>query len=419
MESTMPEARLDGWKEIADHLKVSARTAQRMEGVGLPVHRLPAPSDSQVKKQRVYAFKSEIDAWLRSAPAGIEEVARADAPPFAPSRRRALWVGAAVLVVALGGGAAFLLFRRPREPVSAAILPGNKFVVLAEDGAVLWSKQFAGYLSPSTQSWRVIDLDGDSRKEVLLAAREERNNAPDEHSLVCFNGDGSVRWRYVPGGPVRWNGFDYPNQYQMGDFSAEGRLKGGRRFTAVLANHRPYYPAQLSVLDPEGHVIGEYWNTGYLWTLDVIDVDGDGQDEIALGGINNVHHGPALAIVDHDLKRAISPVPDGFAPSFERGRERAYVLLPRTDAADVLGVDSRVKKVVRSAEDHLEVSLEIADGSHTSERLYYLDRRLHPQRLDFLENFVALHKRLEQEGRLDHALDESEKGRLMRFEHLR
>jgi hypothetical protein len=54
------------------------------------------------------------------------------------------------------------------------------------------------------------------------------------------------------------------------------------------------------VLDAEGHRIGEYWNPGYLWTLDVIDVDGDGQDEIVVGGINNVHQRPALALVDHD-----------------------------------------------------------------------------------------------------------------------
>ena len=52
--------RLDSWKEIAGYLKHSVGTVQRWERrEGLPVHR-----HSHLKRDSVYAFVAEIDAWL-------------------------------------------------------------------------------------------------------------------------------------------------------------------------------------------------------------------------------------------------------------------------------------------------------------------------------------------------------------------
>jgi adenylate cyclase len=56
--------RLDSWKEIARYLGREVRTVQRWAlERSLPVHRLPGGD-----RPRVYALKSELDAWLRSGP---------------------------------------------------------------------------------------------------------------------------------------------------------------------------------------------------------------------------------------------------------------------------------------------------------------------------------------------------------------
>jgi tetratricopeptide (TPR) repeat protein len=53
---------LEGWKAIADHLRKTERTVQRWEkNKGLPVRRLRA--DPAEEQGRVYAYKSELDAW--------------------------------------------------------------------------------------------------------------------------------------------------------------------------------------------------------------------------------------------------------------------------------------------------------------------------------------------------------------------
>src|SRR5215813_11197614 len=56
------EDRLDSWKEIAKYLKRSVRTVRRWEAdESLPVHR-----HLHHNSGTVYAFKSELDAWLAS-----------------------------------------------------------------------------------------------------------------------------------------------------------------------------------------------------------------------------------------------------------------------------------------------------------------------------------------------------------------
>jgi len=61
-ERVSEDNRLDSWKEIAAFLKKDVRTVQRWEKVaGLPVRRY-----SQDKAGGVFAYKSEIDEWLRS-----------------------------------------------------------------------------------------------------------------------------------------------------------------------------------------------------------------------------------------------------------------------------------------------------------------------------------------------------------------
>jgi Tol biopolymer transport system component len=54
--------RLDGWKAISEHLGWHSRTVMRWEHLrGLPVHRVPGGH-----RNAVFAFRQEIDEWLKS-----------------------------------------------------------------------------------------------------------------------------------------------------------------------------------------------------------------------------------------------------------------------------------------------------------------------------------------------------------------
>ena len=64
-----PEERLDSWKEIAGYLKRDVTTVQRWEKrERMPVHR-----HLHDRMGSVYAFSSELDAWVQSRKLRLEE----------------------------------------------------------------------------------------------------------------------------------------------------------------------------------------------------------------------------------------------------------------------------------------------------------------------------------------------------------
>jgi hypothetical protein len=133
------DKQMRGWKPIAQYLQVSVRTAMRWESTrDLPLRRLSGgPKDS------VYAFRSELDAWMRSAEtahpetenpalhAGDERSAAALAQSVPPetitegwpagsrSRPRLIVLTGAVVVVSVCLVVAFAVTRQRPEPISS------------------------------------------------------------------------------------------------------------------------------------------------------------------------------------------------------------------------------------------------------------------------------------------------------------
>jgi Tol biopolymer transport system component len=117
-ENFSARGRLDSWKEIADYLKRDTRTAIRWEQErGMPVHRVPGG-----KRQAVFAFTDEIDAWLLSQEAQPSSETAQGAPVVkkGKEKRRAranLGVGVVIgaCLVAGLGIAGFFLARSRRS----------------------------------------------------------------------------------------------------------------------------------------------------------------------------------------------------------------------------------------------------------------------------------------------------------------
>ncbi len=61
---------LESWKEIAAYLNRSEKTCRRLEQeLGLPVHRL-----EETPKARVFAYKEEIDSWIKETQHSAKEI---------------------------------------------------------------------------------------------------------------------------------------------------------------------------------------------------------------------------------------------------------------------------------------------------------------------------------------------------------
>ena len=351
--STEDKNLLTSWKEIATYLGRDVRTCLRWERkFGLPIHRLDPKSD----KSRVFAYKEELDRWLRQAKTGRSRVRGSHSQiPFM-----------AGLFLVIGAVAAALLWFfkdrfSPGEPADFAI-KGSELAVLDDGGHVLWRydtglenlcaeetyrAHFQFRRSENTAKLPFLlmkDLNRDGRREVLFSLQTQDETREGE--VFCFDRKGRPLWHFRAGRQMKCGDKTYSGDFRIHGLLAEDCDGNGQLEVIVVSVHRPSWPCQLALLDAQGSLKGEFWNAGYFNDLGFADLDGDGIKEIIAGGNHNESGRGCLAVFNSKSISGGSPQA-AFAyrcPGLGPGSELFYVLLPRTDVdqTDCYPVDAVV-----------------------------------------------------------------------------
>lgn len=320
---------LSSWKQIATHLGVTVRTAQRWElEKGLPVRRLPG------ERARVLVTVAELDRWKQT----VTELTR---PPNGDFRA---WLSLGIpLGVLLLAALAYAAWNFPwwaiRTPATFH-WHDRQLIVSDARGRDLWSHLFPG--APSTTFYEArqkrdivsfTDLDGNGSTEtVFLYSPGDRSlNA---EGLYCFSSDGKLRWRYTTPVTVTGRGEEFRPPYHI----RSARLVAAPRrphqkFIVYSEAHHHHYPCHVALLDSNGKPLGEYLHSGHLDVVETLDLDGDGVEEILLAGVNQERSQAVLVVLDLLKLAAAGPLPTTTAaplPSGLTGLERAVVYFPRT-----------------------------------------------------------------------------------------
>ena len=453
-EDQNQEGELTTWQEIADHLKVSVRTAQKYEKeMGLPVRRMIGGI-----KGRVIAYSGELDRWKAEqlTPAAVAEPGRVSDPAFEPNPRPhsaaaegtpkstryakeqpavaiaaplrelqkkrltpALMVSG-VIVAAIG-----LLLVGPRYfwpkriPVAYRIEVAT-LITLDGQGKEVWRHRFpepfdeSSYRTPEARYDRGIFTDLDGTGESDLVFRYTPAARTLQSILICFSPSGKERWRFVPGRPVITDASGdrfYPpyRVYEMGLIANE---RDHRARIVVSSPHHMQAPDQVAVLDGGGKLVGEFWHPGHLLHMTHADLDHDGKEELLLAGVNNGYQAATLLVFDPDnvhgttiLKGA--PLPGlglvGFSPS----TEKAIVLFPRTCLSRHKQYNRAVNVIVLGNNTYITV---VEDPAETSPAgiLYTLGSSLSVLAADPLPGYQAAHRELYRTGVLNHELTPEE-----------
>jgi Tol biopolymer transport system component len=192
-----PGDRLGSWKAIAAYLKRDMTTVQRWERrEGMPIHR-----HVHDKRGSVYAFRSELDAWLKE---------RRPPPAGEPRPRLKRWlVATAAGVLAAAAVGWRLLAPEPAPPnplANARIAPLTDFEGLEEAAAISRDGKFVAFLSDRSgtlDAW-VTQIGTDEFRNLTKASAPELQNP--EVRTVGFTPDGSfvTLWTRAggPGGAV-------------------------------------------------------------------------------------------------------------------------------------------------------------------------------------------------------------------------
>jgi hypothetical protein len=342
----------------------------------------------------------------------------------------------AIAVAAFAAAVVLMVPRSMRgDPNPVFAKPEKEFIVVwNRHGEELWRKHIGlgidrqalpSYVATQpSQGFPVADIDGDGRNEVFAVfgwANWNVQGNPLLRAVVGFNADGSERWRYELHRNISIGDVPFSDDYRfyqlvVGDFDHDGKYE-----VIGLASHIPWFPNVIVKLDAQnGSLLGEYWHNGMLPWLDQKDIDGDGVDELFLGGQNNRLQQASLAVLDPRQIRGQAPAPSEFTvKGILPGYERYYVLFPVSDLKpvwaditnEVTGVawksDSTLEVVVsekvRSPHQDIQSSRPYEGGT----LYFYFDRSMRCIRVLASDAFSATHALYEQigvvKGRIDPA----------------
>jgi hypothetical protein len=396
---------LTSWQEIADHLGVNFRTAQKWEKTrGLPVRRMPG------QRGRVFASPDELDKWKASV---------GERPRWWNSIAFLRWYGAVATLIALAL-AAWMIVEQPARPGQPAQFRAEFQTLTVMDDAhrELWRHTFGGPLEPHAYEGGLgplrtafADVDGDSHIEMLFSYysnKYETEGVP----LYCFSDTGRIKWKYIPGRTISDSRRAYAGPHIVTSLAVADLGGSVGRVIALANRDAVYYPSQFVILDGRGKPNGEYWHSGHLDNMAFADLDGDGIKEILLSGVNNGYAAAALAVLDaRDFTGASfqGQGSDHQILGLPLHKERALVLFPRSCMNRKLGSYNMAHEIFAS-DGQIRVHVQEANetGGPGEFIIYTLDRQLNCIHAEVSDSFAGSHRRLHALGILDHSLTDEE-----------
>lgn len=152
------------------------------------------------------------------------------------------------------------------------------------------------------------------------------------------------------------------NGFALGDLNA-----AGRRELLLIANHSPSFPGVLTAIDPaDGSEHGEYLHAGNIMDLVLVDVDGDGHNEVVGCAVNNAFNMAALFCLDARRIAGHSPDLPAYEPdSVPPANERWYLLMPRTVVGECFRSvrDNNSALAVAVEAGNRSISVSVDDGA--------------------------------------------------------
>lgn len=404
---------LSSWKEIAEYLECDVRTCRRWENnYNLPVYRIADETTA-----RVYAYKDELDNWIKKRTGKSESLSI-----------RAKWYKSPYLylpLVALGFALIYFLFvKKTSDPEPINFKISNSILTILSDGdKKLWhydtgihNLMTEDFYRDFFQNKKIVtnkygaertlpclmikDINNDGNNEVLFSIQTEDELREDV--LYCFDHKGQKLWEYTTGKELKFGTIIYSSDYRIHGFDVNDIDNDGNFEIIVFSYHKPDFPCQLLVLDSEGNKLAEYWNSGQLKDTAYVDLDNDGIKEIIIAGMNNEYAKSCLIIFDANSMKGCSPQQKDFwiCKELTLGSEMYYILFPQVDIAllEMLMEPISLIDVLKNSR------LKIMTGA--SAIYYELNYGMELQNIRLSHRFQLLYREALKEGKITKELNQ-------------
>lgn len=412
---------LSSWKEIAEYLKCDVRTCLRWEKTrGLPIHRLEGTS-----KSRVFAYQDELDSWVKKRNGAGESLSE-ELVPTTVAGFRLKYLFFAIPVVAVGT-LIYLFFLRPaphHSDPSDFRIDGSELIILTKSGKELWrydtkienlcdEAAFRNHFqikkpdptggSVDLPLMIIKDINRDQKPEVLFSPRASDDRRVSD--LLCFNSRGKELWRFKPGREMWCGSRLYSSEYYIRGFDEVDIDSDGNLETVIISQQPPNWLTQLALLDTNGRVLGEFWNSGNLGDFILADLNGDGKRELLTVGLNNEYAKGCLVVFDPSDIGGGSPQtnPEFTCRDMKAGTEKYYLLFPRTD------VDLATYPMEAITKLYFENPQILSLTAGVSELIFVLNFNLVLEDVTISHAFMQKHREALLAGKIHSTLDDKYK----------
>ena len=313
-----------------------------------------------------------------------------------------------------------LLFVRPVKDTnpSYARAKDEFLVVYNKEGEELWRKHVGiGYdwetvpaqvrMSGNLENYlATIDVNDDGKNEVV-ATFYWINSSTWKNALFCFSADGTVLWKYEQKQKPKFAGEQFPNDFLVRFFIVGDFDNDGKKDLFATAWQDDYYPNVLVRLDPKtGEPLAEYWHSGSISFLLHKDLDNDGIEEILLGGVNNGLNRAALAVLDPRCISGHAPTTQSYVPEgVGQGTEKFYIVFPRSDLQILAGQKRNEMNMVKLLPSGFETQIIEFVKDQRVGPIFQFNNAVECTKLNDEDQFVRVHQRLEEEGKLTKKLN--------------
>ncbi len=271
------EKKLIGIKAIAGYLDMSVRNVYHWEKkLGLPVHRVSGHSG-----YRLYAYKEEIDRWLKDK----------DVEVLKGTKRKKIVLPAIISIFILVSVLLlYLLFLLPGDESNGPAIfsvDGNIIYVKNSKGDILWNFAYKGDIDQAVIRYYLdtANIDDDTPNELVACTYDIRKN---KFFITLFDHDGRILWNRSVTSQHTFNKIEIEDSFRSSPVRF-ARSTENEVFIISKWNHQPRFLSIIACHDTAGNLVGQYHHVGNLTvTLEVIDIDGDGGDEIVFTGTNNL-----------------------------------------------------------------------------------------------------------------------------------
>lgn len=392
--------------------RVLARKLIGRRGFMLPFRKRELPAAAE---QAIDAYFEAVEPYRRPL---AQRIARYVVKH--PGRTAGSFSIAAALLLTL-----FLSIRQPTDSNPAYTSVRNEILVTYNSvGQELWRKNLIGCPDDTLPVYPnldigearvayVADVDGDGRNEILITGRA--GGMISGGTLVCFEADGGLRWRHQMGNVgIKFGSLDFTHEpsWEIARVRSIRRTLNDKPQIFVSAQLVPSWPCKLVELDPTtGNEKGTFWHAGAMGRMLAADVDGDGVQELVVGGITNTFNSACVMVFDPRNVDGAGPTAEGFeAQGIGRGTEKFYLLLPRSSLGEALAYApyNGVRQMTISDQGQLTLQTEegqTTQGSFLGGFVYSFTRNMAVGYVVANDPFVVSFNRAKRDGLISDTLD--------------